>query len=217
MAGGEAAAAVVCERRPLGVADVGGVTAARDGNGSLWADRRGSAPRPRARSARAAPRPRPSIAGIAESSASVYGWIGCRKSASDGPSSTTTPRYITAIRSDVVDDAEVVRDEDVRQVELVLQVVEQVDHLRLDRDVERRDRLVRDDQLRVQGERARATPIRCRCPPENSCGYRLAWSVTDRRSRSSSRDTLRVSDAARFRRRGSGTGPRGSGRRACAD
>ena len=54
-----------------------------------------------------------------------------------------------------MDDAEVVRDEDVREVELVLQVVEQVDHLRLDRDVERRDRLVGDDQLRVQRERAR--------------------------------------------------------------
>ena len=38
---------------------------------------------------------------------------------------------------------------------LVLQVVEQVDHLRLDRDVERGHRLVGDDQLRVQRERAR--------------------------------------------------------------
>ena len=53
-----------------------------------------------------------------------------------------------------MDDAEVVRDEHVRQLELVLQVVEQVDDLRLDRDVERRDRLVGDDQLRVQRERA---------------------------------------------------------------
>ena len=55
---------------------------------------------------------------------------------------------------DVVDDAEVVRDEDVRQVELVLEVVEQVDHLRLDRNVECRDRLVRHDQLRVEREGA---------------------------------------------------------------
>ncbi len=41
-----------------------------------------------------------------------------------------------------------------------LQVVEQVDDLRLDRDVERRDRLVADDQLRPQRERARdADPL----------------------------------------------------------
>ena len=51
-------------------------------------------------------------------------------------------------------DAEVVGDEQVGQAELVLQVVEQVDDLRLDRDVERRDRLVGDDELRVQRERA---------------------------------------------------------------
>ncbi len=56
---------------------------------------------------------------------------------------------------DVAHDAQVVRDEDVGQVELVLQLVEQVDHLRLDRDVERRDRLVEQDQLRVDGERPR--------------------------------------------------------------
>ena len=37
--------------------------------------------------------------------------------------------------------------------ELVLEVLEQVDDLGLDRDVERRDRLVADDQLRAQGDR----------------------------------------------------------------
>ena len=56
---------------------------------------------------------------------------------------------------DVAHDAEVVRDEDVGQRELVLQVVEQVHDLRLDRDVERRDGLVGDDQPRVAA-RARA-------------------------------------------------------------
>ena len=52
------------------------------------------------------------------------------------------------------DDVEVVRDEDVGEPELALQVLEQVEDLRLHRDVERRDRLVADDQLRVDGERA---------------------------------------------------------------
>ena len=56
---------------------------------------------------------------------------------------------------DVADDGEVVRDEDVGQVELLLQLDEQVQHLRLDRDVERRDGLVGDDELRLQDERAR--------------------------------------------------------------
>ena len=37
----------------------------------------------------------------------------------------------------------------------LLQVLEQVEDLRLDRDVERGDRLVADDEVRVQGERAR--------------------------------------------------------------
>ncbi len=38
---------------------------------------------------------------------------------------------------------------------LTLQVLEQVNDLRLDRDVERGDRLVRDDEVRLDGERAR--------------------------------------------------------------
>jgi hypothetical protein len=73
---------------------------------------------------------------------------------------------------DVADDVEVVRDEDVGEVEVALEVLQQVEDLRLHGDVERRDRLVADDQLRVDHERA-AMPIRCRWPPENSCGKRL--------------------------------------------
>ena len=56
---------------------------------------------------------------------------------------------------DVADHGEVVGDEQVRQAELLLELDEQVQHLRLDRDVERGDRLVRDDELRLQHERAR--------------------------------------------------------------
>ena len=53
----------------------------------------------------------------------------------------------------MADDADVVGDEEVGEAELVLEVVEQVDDLRLDRDVEGRDRLVGDDQLRLQRQR----------------------------------------------------------------
>ena len=45
-------------------------------------------------------------------------------------------------------------DEHVGQAELGLQILQQIHHLRLDRHVQRRDRLVADDQLRVDGERA---------------------------------------------------------------
>ena len=56
---------------------------------------------------------------------------------------------------DVPDDVQVVGDEDVDQPELLLEVLEQVEDLRLDGDVQRRDRLVADDQLQADGERAR--------------------------------------------------------------
>ena len=89
--------------------------------------------------------------------------------------------------ADVLDHRQVVRDEQVRQAELALQVHQQVDDLRLDRHVERGDRLVADDQLRVERQRPRdadALPLaagelvrdsgssaRARSPTRsNSCG-----------------------------------------------
>ena len=44
-------------------------------------------------------------------------------------------------------------DEEVREVELALELLEEVDDLRLDRNVERGDRLVGDDEVRVERER----------------------------------------------------------------
>jgi hypothetical protein len=70
---------------------------------------------------------------------------------------------------DVLHDRQVVRDEDVGEAEAGLQVAQQVDDLRLDRHVERRDRLVADDELGLDAS-ARAMPMRWRWPPENSCG-----------------------------------------------
>ena len=61
---------------------------------------------------------------------------------------------------DVPHDVEVVRDEDVGQAELPLEVLEEIEDLRLHGDVERRDRLVAEDELRVHRERARdADPL----------------------------------------------------------
>ena len=68
--------------------------------------------------------------------------------------STILPRYITATRSlTCCTTASVVRDEDVREAELPLQILEQVDDLRLDGDVEGGHGLVADDQLGMQRER----------------------------------------------------------------
>ena len=75
---------------------------------------------------------------------------------SAGAISTILPRYITAIVvGDVPHHREVVRDEEVREAEPVLQVFEQVHDAGLDRHVERGDRLVEHEHRRVERERTR--------------------------------------------------------------
>ena len=76
------------------------------------------------------------------------------ESARTGPCSTSWPsiHHRDAV-GHLGDDAEVVRDEQQRQVEARLQLAHQVEHLRLNRDVERRRRLVGDDERRLAGER----------------------------------------------------------------
>ncbi|GAA0007739.1 hypothetical protein BRDID11002_77450 [Bradyrhizobium diazoefficiens] len=64
------------------------------------------------------------------------------------------------------DHGEVVRDEEIGEAVLALQVDQQIDHLRLDRDVERGDRLVADDQARPQRERP-CDADALAWPPEN--------------------------------------------------
>ena len=72
------------------------------------------------------------------------------------PISTILPRYITATRLQMCShQPQVVRDEQIGQLQLLLQIHQQVDDLRLNRHVERRDRFVGDDERRVQRERAR--------------------------------------------------------------
>jgi hypothetical protein len=50
--------------------------------------------------------------------------------------------------------AQIVGDEEERQVEALAQIAEKVEDLRLNRDVQRRNRLVGDDQLGIEAERA---------------------------------------------------------------
>ena len=56
---------------------------------------------------------------------------------------------------DVLHHREIVRDEQIGEPALLLQILQQVDHLRLHRDVERRHRLVAHDELGLHRERAR--------------------------------------------------------------
>ena len=93
---------------------------------------------------------------MADSSATVYGWSGARLSSRrrgqlDDPAEVHHRDPV----ADVADDGQVVGDEEVGQPELALEPLEQVDDLRLDRDVERADGLVGHDQVRVEGERPR--------------------------------------------------------------
>src|SRR6266511_1955008 len=53
----------------------------------------------------------------------------------------------------MLDNSQIVADEEQREAELPLQILQQIDDLRLDGDVERRDRLVADDQFGFRGER----------------------------------------------------------------
>ena len=55
----------------------------------------------------------------------------------------------------MTDDVQVVCDEDVGESEVALQVLQEVQDLRLHRHVEGRDGLIADDQLGVDGEGAR--------------------------------------------------------------
>ena len=49
----------------------------------------------------------------------------------------------------------IVRDEQIGEPDFRLQILQQIENLRLDRDVERRNRLVEDEQVGVQRQRAR--------------------------------------------------------------
>ena len=69
----------------------------------------------------------------------------------------------------MLDDREIVRDEQVGDFALDLEILQQIEDLRLDRDVQRADGFVADDEIGLKS-RPHAMPMRWRCPPENSCG-----------------------------------------------
>ena len=71
---------------------------------------------------------------------------------------------------DVAHDGEVVGDEEVRQVELLLQLDEQVEHLRLIAETSSAETGSSATMNFGRSTRARARPIRWRWPPPNWCG-----------------------------------------------
>ena len=79
-----------------------------------------------------------------------------RNSASVSLRSTKRPRYITATSlADVLHHREVVADEQIGQPEIAPQIRQQVEDLRLHRDIERAGRLVADHDARLEHQRAR--------------------------------------------------------------
>jgi hypothetical protein len=75
--------------------------------------------------------------------------------------------------ADVTDDREIVRDADQRQPKLPTEIREQVEDRRLHRGVERRDGLVRDEDLRFERERSR-DPDALSLPSGQSAGERVS-------------------------------------------
>ncbi len=162
------------------------------GSGSPTADRAGSARRRRAAArSRRAPG---SGSGIADSSACVYGCRGSANSASCRRDLDDAAEvHHRDARRDVLDDREVVRDEEVREAEAALQVLQQVDDLRLHRHVERRHRPRRRRSASAR-PRARA---RCRC-----AGAGRPRTRADSAARAAAaRPTVSSSSATRSRRR----------------
>jgi len=87
--------------------------------------------------------------GIAENRALRVRMLGAPETCPGGlPARRSFPRYMTATRSLMCSTtAHVVGDEQVGQAELALERLELIEDLRLDRDVEGRDRLVADDDV----------------------------------------------------------------------
>ena len=69
------------------------------------------------------------------------------------------------------DDAQIVGNKQIGQVHLLLQLLKKIDDLRLDRNVSDDTGSSQTMNLGLTAS-ARAMPIRWRCPPLNSCGYR---------------------------------------------
>ena len=99
-------------------------------------------------------RARGSGSGAAAISASEYGCCGEANNVSRFASSRSGPDTSPRRDARLLDHPEIMRDEQIRQPEFSLQVRHQIQHLRLHRNVQRRDRLVSNDECRASRARA---------------------------------------------------------------
>ena len=98
----------------------------------------------------------PGFAAAAASSSRVYGCRGAAKTSAVMPLSTIWPCHMTSTRSQrIAHHGEVVRDEQHGEGELTPQATQEGDELRLHRDIEPRDDLVGNKELRLRAESAR--------------------------------------------------------------
>ena len=218
MAGREASVAEGGKRRPFRSGRSRSRSCSEDGSGSRRRVESGSVPHPRARSCPAAVARSSSVSIERDRREERLGVGVDRVLVERGPPARLDDQAEVhdgdPVR-DVADDAEIVGDEDVREPELVLEVVEEVDDLRLDRHVERGDGLVCDDQLRVESERARDADALALPAREL---VRIAVDVVPARGRRPPAAAARVRESRPSSRRGgSATGRRRSARRACGD
>ena len=91
--------------------------------------------------------------GTAANSARVYSCSRCGEQLRSGP---VLDRFAVAHDQHVVahllDDGQVVGDEQIRQPHVALQLREQIEHMRLHRNIQRRSRFVEDQQLGLAGQ-----------------------------------------------------------------
>ena len=168
-----------------------------DGTGSRSAGRSGSAGRPHATLCDS--RPGTSL-GIAVKQPLRVRCRGFVNSSSVGASSTMRPRYMTATRSATCRTTAMLCAISTRSDPASRAAPRAGQHRRLHRHVERRHRLVRDEQLRLERQRPRDRN-RCRCPPENCRGCASSARGPARRGRAAPRSARRSRSSAPSRAR----------------
>src|SRR5574337_548467 len=136
--------------------------------------------------------------GTAESSASVYGCCGLLNNSSAVAISTILPKYITAMRSLMCLTTD--RSWAMNRYVSPNSFCSSSSRLSTCAWIETSRAETGSSQMISLGltARARAMPIRCRCPPENSCGYRFVW-CGERPTTSSSSCTRRTFSLPRAR------------------
>ena len=144
------------------------------GSGSPTAGAPGRAPR---RGAQSGITPEPSACGTAAISACVYGCFGRCQSSCVGPDSTITPRYMTETTSATC--RTIARSCEISSSPMSSPVASDVSRFAICAwaDVSSAESGSSSTITDGSAASARAIAIRCRWPPENSCGKRVAESA----------------------------------------